>query len=176
MMAVGPEHGATQIFPYAHISEHIGNLEAARQAAAIDLIGWQTGNHLSTELDRSRRRSDVAADEIEGCRFARTVGTNERVPFALCYAYVQVADDRHIAEAFLNVLQFYGGCCHAWYSFSCAAMSASSQACASLRQVSRATTNPATIRNKEMTHVIGLEALKFIPKALIFGSSPGLTV
>ena len=175
-MAVGPEHGATQIFPHAHVGEHIGDLEAARQAAAIDLIGRQTGNHLSAKRDRSRRRPDVAADEIERCRFARTIGADERVPFALCHAQVQVADDRDIAEAFLDVPHFDGGRGHAWYPLSCAAVSASSQARASLRQVSRATTNPPTIRNRAMIHVIGLDALKFIPKALIFGSSPGFTV
>src|SRR5262249_45485771 len=54
MMAVGPEHRAAQIFPYAHVGEHVGNLEATRQAAPIDLKGWQTGNHLPPKRDRSR--------------------------------------------------------------------------------------------------------------------------
>src|SRR4030095_12608161 len=109
MMAIGPEHRATEIFPYAHVGEHIGDLEATRQAAPIDLKGRQTGNHLSPKRDCSRRRSDVAANKIERCRFARTVGANERVPFTLCDTQVQVADDRDIAEAFLDVLHLYGG-------------------------------------------------------------------
>ena len=36
-LAGRPQHGAAQVLPYAHVGEDVGDLEAARQAAAVDL-------------------------------------------------------------------------------------------------------------------------------------------
>jgi hypothetical protein len=101
-LAGRPQHRAAQVFPHAHIGEHVGDLEAARQAAAVDLVGRQAGNHLAAQQHAARGRRHIAADQVEGGRFAGAVGADQRVAFALRHAQIDVANDFDFAKALFD--------------------------------------------------------------------------
>src|ERR1700737_1117715 len=170
-----PQHGAAQVFPHAHIGKDVGDLKAARQPAAVDLVGRQAGNHLAAQQHAPRRRRHVSADQIEGCRFAGTVRTNQRVAFALSDAQIDIANDGDIAKTLFDSAQFDRST-HAAIPFSRATLVASSQACPTQLQVLRATRCPPTKRIAAIAHMYGLAASKLTPNALMWESSPGLTV
>src|SRR5258708_15942034 len=105
-MAGRPQHGAAKVLPYAHIGKDVGDLKAARQAAAVDLIGRQAGDDLTPEQHAARAWRHISADQVEGRRFARTVRTDQRMPFALRDAQIDIANDGDIAKTLFNPAQF----------------------------------------------------------------------
>src|SRR5664279_2207987 len=89
---------------------------------------------------------------------------------------IQVMNDFDIAKALMNIAQLDRGRCHAWTPFSRATVVASSHARPTRVQLLRARKNPTMISTAASTQVIGLDASNGIPNALVFGSSPALTV
>src|SRR5256885_1546149 len=173
-MAGGPQHRAAQVFPNAHIGEDVGDLKAARQAAAVDLIGRQAGDDLAAEQHAARARRHISADQVEGRRFAGSVRTDQRVALALGDAQIDIANDGDIAKTLFNPAQFDRGA-HAAIPFSRAVLVAWSQACPTQVHVLRATRNPPIRRIAAIAHIYGPAASKLTPNALMWESSPGLT-
>src|SRR5258708_22677984 len=174
-MAGRPQHGAAQVFPYAHIGKDVGDLEAARQAAAVDLIGRQAGDDLAAEQHAAGAWRHISADQVEGGRFAGAVRTDQRMAFALGNAQTDIANDGDIAKTLFNPAQFDRGA-HAATPFSGAAPVAWSQACPTQVQVLRATRNPTIRTMAAIAHIYCPPASKLTPNALMWESSPGLTV
>src|SRR2546430_7970525 len=46
-VAERPQHGAADILPYAELRKDVGHLEAAREAAPVDFVGFVAANSLS---------------------------------------------------------------------------------------------------------------------------------
>ena len=126
-LAGRPQHGAAQVFPHAHIGKDVGDLKAARQPAAVDLVGRQAGNHLAAQQHAARGRRHVSADQVEGRRFAGAVRADQRVALALRDAQIDVADDGDVAKALFDPAQFDRSA-HAAIPFSRATLVAPSQA------------------------------------------------
>src|SRR6266704_414725 len=173
-MAGRPQYGAAKVFPYAHIGKDVGHLEAARQPAAVDLIGRQAGDDLAAEQHAARAWRHISADQVESRRFAGTVRTDQRVAFALGDAQIDIANDGNIAKTLFNPAQFDRGA-HAAIPFSRATVVAWSQACPTQIQVLRATRKPPIRRMAAIAHIYRLAASKLTPNALMWESSPGLT-
>src|SRR3569623_1268229 len=107
-MPGGPEHGAAHVLPHRHAREYVGDLERARQAAAVDLDGPQARDQIAIQLHLARGRRDVAADQVERRRLAGAVRADDGVALALGDAEVEVPDDADIAEALFDRTDFDG--------------------------------------------------------------------
>ena len=102
-VAERPQRGAAQILLDRHLGKDVGDLEAARQAAAIDLERREPGDRLPVQAHFARARPDAAADEVEQRRFAGAVRPDDRVPLALGDVERDAADDLHRAEALAKI-------------------------------------------------------------------------
>ena len=60
-----PQEGAADIFKNAHFGENIGDLKAAAQTEAINLMRQLIGNNIIVELNIARRDLIETADEVK---------------------------------------------------------------------------------------------------------------
>src|SRR6185503_1312795 len=103
-----PEHAATQILEDGQSRENVGDLEASRQAAPVDRERTRAGDFLAVEPDRAAGGRVAAADQVEQRRFARAVGTDDRVPLAARDSQRNAADDLGGAETLLDAAKLEG--------------------------------------------------------------------
>src|SRR5581483_3269865 len=95
----------------AHVLVHrqpgkdVGDLEAARQALAVDHVRIEVGDVLALELDAPGSERKAAADEVEQRGFPRAVRSDDGVALAARDAEVDAVDDRGAAEALVHVGQ-----------------------------------------------------------------------
>jgi hypothetical protein len=100
-----PENAAAEVLVDRHPGEDVGDLEAARKAAAVHLERRQALDRFALEPDRTGRGGIASADQVEERRFAGAVGTDDRVPLALVDGERDAANDGRRAEALVQILQ-----------------------------------------------------------------------
>src|SRR3546814_10794298 len=60
-----PHHRAAQVLEHRHARKDVGDLEAAAEAATVDLVGLQPGDVLAVQRDAAGRDREAAGDEVE---------------------------------------------------------------------------------------------------------------
>ena len=109
LVAERPEHGAADVFEYRHALEDIGDLEAARQALAIDFERLQADDAVAVEQDLAVRYRVASADQVEQRGLAGAIGADDGVALAARDAERNAVDDLRRAEAFLDFAQIDRG-------------------------------------------------------------------
>src|SRR5262249_13461522 len=61
------------------LGEHVGPLEAAREAEVRQAMRWQSRHVASFEVDAALGGKDLAGHEIEECRLAGAIGPDDRM-------------------------------------------------------------------------------------------------
>src|SRR5262249_38302241 len=98
-----PQEPTPDVLEHAHAGEDRGDLKAAREAQAIDPMGREIVNRPAVELDDAPRDGKAPADQVEQRRFARAIGTDDRVALAPADVEAHAHDDRRRAEALVDV-------------------------------------------------------------------------
>ena len=96
---------AAQVLEHREAAEDIGDLEAARQPEAADLVGLQPVDALAVQQDLAAGGAEAPADEVEQGRLACAVGSDDRDPFSGRHGQVGAADDLGLAERFSQCLE-----------------------------------------------------------------------
>src|SRR5207248_4469640 len=133
-IAARPEEPAAHVLEHAQPREDRGDLEAARQAPARDLVRSQSVDAPAVQLDVAGRKREAPADQVEQGGLAGAIGPDDRVARAGRHVEAHPHDDRRGTEALVHVGQAEGGNGHARVS---AALILSTTPC-------QAATNPAT--------------------------------
>src|SRR5439155_2510477 len=105
-VAHAPQHRAADVLEHRQAHEQVRHLEAARQAAAVDLVGAQAVDALAAEQDLAAGGREAAADEVEQRGLAGAVRPDDGHPLAGRHREVGAADDLGLAEALAKVFQF----------------------------------------------------------------------
>src|SRR5262249_22487037 len=82
-----------------------GDLEAARQAHAIDPVRRHAVDAFAIELDLARGKPKPSAHQVEQRRLAGAVRADDGVALATGDLEVHVADDLHLAERLVDVAE-----------------------------------------------------------------------
>src|SRR6185437_3322919 len=82
--------------------EDRGDLEAARQSLAVDLVRRQAVDAFVIEQDLARRQAKPPAHQIEQRGLAGAVRTDNGVALTLLDVEIDAADDLHIAEGLVD--------------------------------------------------------------------------
>src|SRR4029077_7329147 len=175
-VAERPQHGAAHVLPHRHPRKDVGDLEAARQAAPVDLIRRQPGHALAVELDRAGGRSKPADDQVEQRGFPGAVRADDRVPLARRHGETDAANDPGRAETLVHVVEPDRGRSHSAFPAPCAATSALCQAASTIGQVRRNSRYPSTTSTAVPSHGHTLVVLSVRWKTEIAGPSEALTL
>jgi hypothetical protein len=108
-VAQRPQHGAAQVLEHREVVEDVGDLEAARQALAVDLEGLEADDVLALEFDAAFGGRQARADQVEQRGFAGAVGADDGVALAAMDVEVDAADDFAGAEILAQALESDGG-------------------------------------------------------------------
>src|SRR5690606_23967340 len=103
LVAHAPEHAAAQVFKHAQLGEDVGNLKAARQPHAVDLVRRLAINALAIEQHFAAGGAKAPADQIEQSGFARAVGADDGDPFARLHGQVHATDDFCLAKTLAQI-------------------------------------------------------------------------
>src|SRR5205823_13889590 len=137
-----PEDRAAHVVEHGEVVENVADLEAAAEAAAVDLEGPQPRDVLALELDYARADGKARADQVEEGGLPRSVRADDRVALALLDAEIDAADDCGAPEALAHLLEAKRGRSHA--SLSCSGLYAPSRRPAIRREIARSKRPPAT--------------------------------
>src|SRR5690606_39190278 len=105
VVADWPEQGGEYILDHRHARDDVGDREAARQAAAIDLVGLEPGDVLAVKQNLSAGEREAARNQVEQRRLAGTVRPDDGVAFAPGHIQADATDDRRDAERLVDVPQ-----------------------------------------------------------------------
>src|SRR4029453_15550923 len=108
LVAERPEHAAAQVLEYREPSEDVGDLEAPRQAEAVDLERRRAVDAPAVEEDLAAGGAEAAADEVEQGRLAGAVRADDRDPLARRDRELAAADDFGLAEPLYEFLTLRG--------------------------------------------------------------------
>jgi hypothetical protein len=89
-----------QILAHAHITEQAGNLEAAHQTAARNLVRLESEKGAAVEPNVAAVRPIEARNKIDEGRFASAVWANEAAHFALLDREVDPSRGGESAKSF----------------------------------------------------------------------------
>ena len=101
-MAMAPHDRDAQVLRHAQARKDVGDLERARQAAAVDDMRHQPRDRLTVEEDMARVRYVVAGDQVEEGRLARPVRADQPVALTALHGEIDPADDRGRPERLVS--------------------------------------------------------------------------
>ena len=130
----------------------VGDLEAAGEAAPVDLVRRQPGDILAVELHRPGGRGQAAADQVEQRRFSGPVRPDDCVAFACWHAQADATDDLGSTEILLQVDELDRGRAHFVCSAPCTCASASSHAAPTAGHVRRNRKKPPATQTAATAH------------------------
>src|SRR5690606_32341620 len=96
-VAERPEHGAAQDFVDREPMEDVGDLEAARQPAPVDLEGAAAAHAAAIQQDLAPGRLEAPGNQVEQGRLARAVGPDDGAALAALDLERGAADDGGLA-------------------------------------------------------------------------------
>src|SRR5262249_57827705 len=103
-----PQEPAADILEHAHAREDAGDLEAAGEAAPIDLTRAEIVDREAIEEDAAARGREPAADQVEERGLAGAIGADDGVALARGNVKAYSANDLGQPEALAHVLELQG--------------------------------------------------------------------
>src|SRR4030095_460915 len=105
MIPASQQEPAPDILEHRHAREDRGDLKAAGQAEAIDLVRGQPVDRPAIQLDGAARDGEAAAHQVEQRGLARAVRADDRVPLPAGDVEAHAEDDGRRAEALVDVAE-----------------------------------------------------------------------
>mmetsp|Transcript_54949 Transcript_54949/g.134445 ORF Transcript_54949/g.134445 Transcript_54949/m.134445 type:complete len:227 (-) Transcript_54949:147-827(-) len=111
-VAQAPQQRTADVLEHRQPREQVGDLEAASQAEAVDLVGLLAVDALAVQMDLARGGRKAAADQVEQRALAGAVGPDDGDALAGLHGQLGAADDLALAEVLAQVAQFEGIAAH----------------------------------------------------------------